>query len=164
MVEWSSRSETTLGWMPAVVVPSRVTLAVLGVENDARPKRRCHADRRHDTAGGACRGSEAVGGRKDKRDMNEYLMRRSSNCEPLVILQAADFTDAELYASRNLRDVGRVVAARHNFAGVPARYRQSCRYCWMTPRMSLVKSMTPSGSVMFQTFGPAVGPRSNAMS
>ena len=43
-------------------------------------------------------------------------------------------------------------------------YLQSCKYWKITPKMSLVRSITPSGTVMFQTFGPICGPRSKAMS
>ena len=40
--------------------------------------------------------------------MNEYLVKTPEG-DPLVILEAADLTDAELYAHRNLKGVNRVV-------------------------------------------------------
>ena len=46
--------------------------------------------------------------KKGQNDMNEYLVKTPEG-DPLVILEAADLTDAELYAHRNLKGVNRVV-------------------------------------------------------
>ena len=43
-------------------------------------------------------------------------------------------------------------------------YQQSWLYCWITPEMSVSRSMTPSGALMFQAFGPDDGPQSQAAS
>ena len=43
-------------------------------------------------------------------------------------------------------------------------YQQSWLYCWFTPEMSVSRSMTPSGALMFQAFGPDDGPQSQAAS